>query len=113
MDNKTYQKQRYKLLKSCGLCTHCGRAKAVPGHTLCAECAEVHSAYYRGRKLSEEQRQRYAATLRKRYHKNRENGCCIACGLPLDGKGVRCIACARTHADRNVRYYHERKVQQC
>lgn len=113
MDNKQYQKQRYKLLKSLGICTHCGRAKAVPARTLCAECAEVHSAYYRGRKLSEEQRVKSAERLRIRYRSNRENGCCIACGLPLDGKGVRCSLCARTHADREKQRYHGRTVQIC
>lgn len=113
MDNKTYLKERYYMLKTLGICTHCGRVKAVPGHTLCAECAEIHNAYYRGRKLSEEQRAKSAERLRIRYHKNRENGNCVVCGLPLDGKGVRCSLCARVHADTARRRYHERKVQQC
>ena len=109
MDNKQYQKQRYDWLKQSGLCVHCGQADARPGRTTCAECANLSRICYEKRKLAGRAAKNTPEYLRERYRNNRINGRCIACGLPLDGKGVRCIACARAHANRNNRYYYERK----
>lgn len=56
--HKQYNRDRRARLKAEGLCTYCGKVKAMPGHALCKRCderqAESHEKYRIKQRLKRE-----------------------------------------------------------
>lgn len=96
-DKERFRKQQkalYQERKNTGICTRCGKRKAMPGKTKCGICLE---------KDAEQKRMK---TLRngsvKEYRK--ENHLCYTCGLPIDrAEGQICQKCWQKFHDNGVR----------
>ena len=95
-----YSKSNYEFLKSRGICTKCGKNKAVNKTTYCEYCLEkdvIKNAKYREKnrnRLREENKKRMQDLRNKR----KQNGECTKCGKKLnpvfDGNNtVKCKRC--------------------
>ena len=96
-------KRRDQARRDAGLCTRCGKQKAVEGRTVCDRCHEA-----RG----EREREQYAT--------RRAAGECGKCAAPAPGDSARCERCARSAAKpsrkkaknaRSRRRYVRRRVR--
>ena len=96
----SYSKSNYEFLKIRGICTKCGKNKAVNKTTYCEYCLEkdvIKNAKYREKnrhRLREENKKRMQ-DLRDR---RKQNGDCTKCGKKLnpvfDGNNtVKCKRC--------------------
>lgn len=74
----------YQERKQQGICTRCGKRKAIVGKTKCAICLEKDAFQHR--------KARFNKINVKEYRK--ENHLCYYCGKPIDRKtGQLCQAC--------------------
>ena len=102
----SYSKSNYEFLKSRGICTKCGKRKAVNKLTYCEYCLEkdvIKNAKYREKnrdRLREENKKRMQ-NLRNR---RKQNGECTKCGRKLNQviDGSNTVKCRRCKA-----YYME------
>ena len=94
-----YSKSNYEFLKSRGICTKCGKNKAVNKTTYCEYCLEkdvIKNAKYRekNRAVLRRKNKERMQKLRDRRKENRE---CTKCGKKLnplyDGNYVKCKIC--------------------
>ena len=95
-----YSKSNYEFLKSRGICTKCGKRKAINKVTYCEYCLEkdvIKNAKYREKnrhRLREENKKR----MQDLRYRRKENGKCTKCGKKLnpvfDGNNtVKCKRC--------------------
>ena len=104
--NKRHREDR-EFLKSIGMCVECGKQKAVPGKTKCADCAYRHGEA--NRKLrenyTEEKRQEQLEKMRE-YSRKRgkwasENGLCTRCFKRVPQEGYKkCAICRQKESQR-------------
>ena len=89
-DKKEYQKEIRGRRKAAGICIRCGKMKAVPGRTCCAECKK-------------KERERYIED----YRFYREKGICVRCHRAKAEPGrVLCWICL----ERNKKYSRDKKA---
>ena len=99
------RKQREYLAKI-GLCTECGKKPAFYKHRLCPDCIEKRLQYcseyapiYR-----QNNKDKYRATNRKRYHKLKSMGICTKCGQRQAAKNrTLCVECLAKEKRRPTR----------
>lgn len=99
-----YSKSNYEFLKSRGICTKCGKRKAVNNVTYCEYCLEkdvIKNAKYREKNL-ERLRKLNRERMKKLRDRRKENGECTKCGKKLspilDGKNkIKCKKCRAYH----------------
>ena len=100
-----YSKSNYEFLKSRGICTKCGKNKAVNKTTYCEYCLEkdvIKNAKYRekNRAVLRRKNKERMQKLRDRRKENRE---CTKCGKKLnplyDGNYVKCKICRHYHME--------------
>ena len=99
----SYSKSNYEFLKSRGICTKCGKNKAVNKTTYCEYCLEkdvIKNAKYRekNRAVLRRKNKERMQKLRDRRKENRE---CTKCGKKLnplyDVNYVKCKICRTYH----------------
>ena len=99
-----YSKSNYEFLKSRGICTKCGKRKAVNNVTYCEYCLEkdvIKNAKYR-EKNKEILRQKNKERMKSLRDRRKQKGECTDCGKKLnpllDGKNtVKCKTCKAFH----------------
>lgn len=102
LTKKELQAWLYKARKEAGICTRCGKAKAVSGHVLCWQCKAHMRDKYIEQTLTETEEQRKerlaksAERYRKRYERLKTAGLCVTCGKrPAEPGHTRCEACRK------------------
>jgi len=75
-------KNIYNIRKEQGICTRCGKRKAIPEKTKCGICLDKDAKAHRKCGISRNERPSY--------------GLCYICGKPLDREGRICKKCAET-----------------
>ena len=123
----SYSKSNYEFLKSRGICTKCGKRKAVNKVTYCEYCLEkdvIKNAKYREKnrdRLREENKKR----MQNLRDKRKQNGECTKCGKKLnplyDGDNtVKCKICRvyymeymrdRRNKDKKQKISREEKIE--
>lgn len=105
-----YQKERRERLIQEGICVSCATDKAIPGHTMCDKCREIHNLKRRGIKQgyrpqtkfepTPEQKEKYAQRKRERRLASKERGICAECHKEKaeDGKTL----CAQCRERKNL-----------
>jgi DNA-directed RNA polymerase subunit RPC12/RpoP len=111
-----YSKSNYEFLKSRGICTKCGKNKAVNKTTYCEYCLEkdvIKNAKYREKNRAV-LRRKNKERMQKLRDKRKENRECTKCGKKLnplyDGNYVKCKICRyylqQTKGPSNDFWYH-------
>ena len=91
------KKQRYEFYKKHHICTRCGQADAIRGHTLCWDCNE--KAAKSNKKCNDAHRKENAERLRNLRAYRKENGLCSWCGKPSGNFSY----CAKHRAIKRLR----------
>lgn len=73
--NRDKRMARYSRLQEQGICTRCGKRKAVQGQTLCHICRENQRQY-------EARRDKAKTRDKERYYEYKRLGLCTKCGKP-------------------------------
>lgn len=82
--SRRYQKRQYQEGKEQGICTRCGKLKAVPGKVKCGVCQEKENEIRRRKRAEKENITEY----------RRRNGLCRWCGEQIDREqGEFCTKC--------------------
>lgn len=84
------QRERYAFYKGAGICVHCGRMWAEPGHVSCKACEDKKRAV---RRMNDPDGERHREDTRNRRAYRREHGLCIDCGKPVWEGKQRCAKC--------------------
>ena len=100
MNKISYCKKNYEFLKSRGICTKCGKRKAINNVTYCEYCLEkdvIKNAKYR-EKNRDILRKKNKERMKNLRDKRKQNGECTKCGKKLnplfDGNNVvKCKKC--------------------
>ena len=98
-DIRANERERYRWLKSHGMCVRCAHEKAVPGKVCCPECGE--RARERQRLYHDDERKQYE---KNRYYLRKAEGVCVVCGRPADN----CVFCDY-HREYRRKYYYSIK----
>ena len=104
-------KERYKWLKSHGICVACGQENAVKGQTLCLLCRDKsRENTLKWQKNNAEKFKNYNKEMQKqRYDFRRKNGLCWICGKPTGGK-VYCEIHNKKHNIKQNERNHTKKT---
>jgi hypothetical protein len=95
--------KNYEWYKEHHICTQCLKETAMPGRTLCYECAE--KSIERGLAYRTKNRESIRAKSRADYIKRKEKGLC-RCGRPArEGKSL-CAICAAKDNKRHIERRH-------
>lgn len=78
-----YQKSLYEQRKEQGICTRCGKRKAIVGKTQCGICLQ--------KEAERKRRKSYDKVNIREYRLN--NRLCFNCGSPLDSNKKICLKC--------------------
>lgn len=108
-----YQYQ-YRKHKALGLCTHCGKNDAEPGHVECKKCLVKHKLCERKRRDSDREAFRKYRSERRRQRKAeaRAKGLCSRCYKePADKDYKTCWRC-RANGRNRPRYYYTLSEEQ-
>lgn len=108
---RQYHKERYDYLKSRGLCTTCGRDKAMINSVLCPECGYkkwlCSEAYYEENK--QERNRKAVERWKKKSEEWKILGLCSNCGAKIEQSGKkRCNKCISRDAERHRKKMLER-----
>lgn len=128
-------RERYRSLKSQGLCTQCGK-KPAHNHTMCDECKIKYTSETTNKKrirsglcLScggennsgflrcDACRAKLREEAKEKYKIKKEHKVCRFCGLPSDGKGTTCKNCRekilKTNNERKKKLAEEGRCVVC
>ena len=89
---KVYGKKRYAELKAKGICTKCGKHKAVDGETLCLSCKAKKNS-----KKDPRWNNDIARSMRPSL------SLCYVCGKPLNNYEKLCDSCHEKHSENMKR----------
>lgn len=82
---KRHNNNTYRQRKEMGICTRCGKRKAIEGKAKCGICLAKDAEIHRLKKVSKQDIREYRVN----------HGLCYRCGEPLDRDGKMCEKCAR------------------
>lgn len=102
----TEYQYHYRKRKALGICTHCGRNDAEPGHVECKKCRVKHNLREQKRRDSDREafREHARERMRQRKAEARENGLCSrCCNAPADKGHKTCWRCRMN--SRRVKTY--------
>ena len=102
----TEYQYHYRKRKALGICTHCGKNDAEPGHVECKKCRVKHNLREQKRRDSDREAFREHAWERmcQRKAEARENGLCSrCCNVPADKGYKTCWRCRMN--SRRVKTY--------
>ena len=97
----TEYQYHYRKRKALGICTHCGRNDAEPGHVECQKCLVKHRVREQKRRDSDREafREHARERMRQRKAEARANGLCSRCCNASADKGHK--TCWRCRANNN------------
>ena len=100
-----YQYQYHKR-KALGICTHCGRNEAEPGHVECKKCRIKHQLCEQKRRDSDREafRKYRRERMRQRKVEARANGLCPRCCKEPADKGYKTCWRCRANNRGAIRY---------
>ena len=96
--NGNMNKEEYAFYKSNGICTHCRKARAEPGITLCLDCKIKNRKY---KKAYNSDKQRKIDKEKREFRK--ANSLCVNCGCRPQQHGLLCGRCYTTVLRRKER----------
>lgn len=112
----TPQQERYRWLKSHGICVSCGQQKAFGKYVKCADCIyKFNESYYRyihncTSEQKEERKKQQAECQRKKRAYRIEHNLCVTCGKELaDTQYKSCLACRRKNVAKVKKYNAKKK----